>query len=366
VKGCDSGTEGELEVRWPRWTAREAATATGVSLAAAELLGASDVVDLHIDSYIWVRVFGYQLGQTHEPGARGARYWGQVDLPRLRRVGVNGAIWVITTNPMRSARSQLRTLRRNVERLSQTLLQEPSAVGLARSAGEYRALIAAGKHAAFLGVQGGSALGSDPDDLQALPDELVRVTLLHLYGSPLGRSSAPLSNAGQRALTPYGVEVVRHLNQRRIFVDLAHIGRAGFDAALEVHDPSLPPIVTHTGVCGVYPHWRNLQDAQVRAIAERGGVVGIMYHTPFLGPGCGRGRLVSIVDHLEHTLRIGGEHCAALGSDWDGAIVTPKDMPTCLELPRLVQEMLRRGWSDTRIQNVLGGNFLRCLADLRG
>jgi membrane dipeptidase len=61
-----------------------------------------------------------------------------------------------------------------------------------------------------------------------------------------------------------------------------------------------------------------------------------------------------------------GEDFASLGSDWDGAIVTPRDMPTCLELPRLVQIMLDRGWSETRIQKILGGNFLRTLRHLRG
>ena len=61
-----------------------------------------------------------------------------------------------------------------------------------------------------------------------------------------------------------------------------------------------------------------------------------------------------------------GEDHAALGSDWDGAIITPRDMPTCLELPRLVQLMLERGFSPQRITKVLGGNFLRALRALRG
>jgi len=60
-----------------------------------------------------------------------------------------------------------------------------------------------------------------------------------------------------------------------------------------------------------------------------------------------------------------GEDHAALGSDWDGAIITPRDMPTCLELPRLVELMLARGWSGERVQKILGGNFLRALQLLR-
>ena len=77
------------------------------------------------------------------------------------------------------------------------------------------------------------------------------------------------------------------------------------------------------------------------------------------------GRAASIVDHLEHVIRTIGEDHAALGSDWDGMVVTPRDMPTCLELPRLVELMLARRWSPVRIRKVLGGNVLRALDALR-
>ena len=57
---------------------------------------------------------------------------------------------------------------------------------------------------------------------------------------------------------------------------------------------------------------------------------------------------------------------ASLGSDWDGAITTPEDIPTCLELPRLVEHMLGRGWRPDRIRKILGENFLRAVQQLRG
>ena len=85
----------------------------------------------------------------------------------------------------------------------------------------------------------------------------------------------------------------------------------------------------------------------------------------FLGDPLFSGRAESVVDHLAHIIDVVGEDYAALGSDWDGAIVTPRDMATCLELPRLVDMMLARGWSGERIQKVLGGNFIRALAALR-
>jgi membrane dipeptidase len=78
------------------------------------------------------------------------------------------------------------------------------------------------------------------------------------------------------------------------------------------------------------------------------------------------GRCAAIVDHMQHIIDTVGDDHVSLGSDWDGAIITPRDMPTCLELPKLVQVMLDRNFSTDRIRKILGGNFLRVLRHLRG
>jgi membrane dipeptidase len=148
-------------------------------------------------------------------------------------------------------------------------------------------------------------------------------------------------------------------------VDLAHASPRTLWGALGAHDRSLPAIVTHTGVSSVHRHWRNLDDSQLRAVAATGGVVGIIYHSAYLGDPMFRGRLETIVRHLEHVRDTLGDDFPALGSDWDGFIVTPRDMPTCLELPRLVDCMLRRGWRAEAVQKALGANFLRALRELR-
>jgi membrane dipeptidase len=91
-----------------------------------------------------------------------------------------------------------------------------------------------------------------------------------------------------------------------------------------------------------------------------------MFHSTFLGDGWFSGKAESIVRHLEHIVKVAGEDFASLGSDWDGSIVTPRDMRTCLELPKLVQIMLDRGFDPERVRKILGGNFLRSLELLRG
>jgi membrane dipeptidase len=343
------------------------AEALGISREAVALFAASEVIDLHVDSFIWTRIFGYELGRKHRPRFVRGCFFNQVDVPRLRSVGIGGAVWVITTNPLRGGASRARAFTRNLARLRTVLAAQPG-VSVVRNLAEYRAARSAGQHAAWLGIQGGNAIDAH-QDLGGLLAEgwVVRVTLVHLSNSGLGPTSSPLRVGGHaEGLSQQGKEFVRALNAARVFVDLAHVSRAGFFAALEVHDKGLPAIVTHTGVSGVHPHWRNLDDEQLKAIAATGGTIGIMYHSSFLGDPAFQGRLLSIVRHLEHVIAVVGEDHASLGSDWDGAIITPRDMPTCLELPRLVQAMLDRGWTSERVQKVLGGNFLRCLGHLRG
>jgi len=96
-------------------------------------------------------------------------------------------------------------------------------------------------------------------------------------------------------------------------------------------------------------------------------VVGVIFHSAYLGdPYWGAGKVDRIAAHLQHIVRVVGADHAALGSDWDGAIVTPRDMPTCSELPRLAQALLDRGLSDDAIHKILGGSYLRALRMLRG
>jgi membrane dipeptidase len=344
--------------------ARTMAARLGISVEAAELHLASDVIDLHVDSFIWRRIFGYDFRRRHSAFTRGVMM-SQFDLPRAREAGVTGCTFVITTNPLGDARDREATFFENVSELT-ALLESPEARScVVRTAAEYRSARARGLCGAFLGVQGGNALAYSLDAIDRIaPGLVLRVTILHLTSSRLGATSSPLGrNIG---LTAYGRDYVRRLNSRKILVDLAHISPRGFWDAVDAHDASLPFVVTHTGVAGVFRHWRNLDDRQLRAVAASGGTVGIMYHSEFLGDPLFGGRFETVVRHIEHVIDVAGEDHVSLGSDWDGSIVTPRDMPTCLELPRLTQAMLARGWSEGRIRKVLGLNFLRVVEAVRG
>ncbi len=341
---------------------RSTAEALGVSEEAVALFRSADAIDLHLDSFIWHRVFGYDLGRPHRGGFLGRGFFGHADFPTAIDSGLGGATWVITTNPFRRSRGRRRAFETNL-RLLCTMLDEAVGIRRVRTAAEFRLARAAGEHGAFVGIQGGNALGDDLEAMDALADRSVlRITLVHLTASRIGAPSLPTSR--RTGLTALGRAYVERLNELRIGVDLAHINRQGFFDAVEVHDRSQPLFVTHTGLSGVHDHWRNIDDEQLRRIADTGGTVGVILHAAYLGR---RGvNAKTVVDHVSHIVETVGDDHASIGSDYDGSIIPPKDLPGVWALPRLVQEMLDRGWSDERIRKILGGNALRAIEALRG
>jgi membrane dipeptidase len=351
------------------WTEdAELARRARVSLEAVQLLRSCEVVDLHLETFIPHRLYGYDMNARHGTGPTGGRFFGHLDFPRALDGGLTGGMWSITTNIARPSHGRFAALQVNVDALRACIDASRGRLRAVRTHAEYMAAREAGAHAALLVIQGGNAYEGAPNGPASLAGGWIsRVTLVHLTNSHYGTTSSPVKSLGTLdGLTSAGKELVEQLNAERIFVDLAHIDRPGFWDALSVHDRTQPALVTHTGVSGVKDMWRNLDDAQIRAIAETGGVVGVMFETTFLrsrgGPRDGR----MVIDHLAHIVERVGEDHAAIGSDYDGFITPPRDLRDgMLGYARLVQYMLDRGWTDSRIVKILGKNFLRTLRALR-
>jgi len=338
--------------------------------AVAERARAIGLCDLHIDTWIPQRLWGYDPRVAHRPGLLGGRFFGHLDLPRLHACGVAAAQWSITTNPFRSEAGRWQAWQANWRRFDRWCRACGDAIARVRTPDELMAAKTQGRHAILCAVQGANAWDAafavDPDLDGVLGDGwVVRATLVHLTDSALGATSSPLSLRRAKGLTGRGAQAVASLNRHRAFVDLAHAHPSTFWDALAASDRDQPPIATHTGVAGVRPHWRNLDDRQVAAIADRGGVVGIVAASVYLRP---RGRADAVellVDHLDHAIAVGGEACAAIGTDLDGAIVPPPGMRDGFGHLRLLAAMQRRGWPDARIERVCWGNFAACFARLR-
>src|SRR5688572_18587169 len=97
------------------------ATELGISREAVEIYLSGDVVDLHVDSFIWHRILGYDLTKRHGNGPLDASFYSQVDFPRIREGAVTGAIWVITTNPLRGSEGRGEAFSRNIAELQRVL-----------------------------------------------------------------------------------------------------------------------------------------------------------------------------------------------------------------------------------------------------
>ena len=143
-------------------------------------------------------------------------------------------------------------------------------------------------------------------------------------------------------------------------VDLAHASRRLLAALLEQRETRI--FCSHTGVAALGPRWRNLDDDVLRRIADRGGVVGIIFGTPYLGSR----RLEAVANHLEHAVRVAGEEAVCLGSDFDGLVPLPSGMRDVTDLWKLTAILLRRGHPRARIERVLGLNLRRFLAEVLG
>jgi membrane dipeptidase len=333
----------------------------GVSMEAVDLYLESDVIDLHTDSYIWKRIFGYGMAKRHR-FSKLLPFMSQVDMPRCLEASMTGIVWDLATNPLNRDKNKLDVTRRNIEMVLADIHHNRQHFRHVLSYSDYLAARKEGKVASWLSLQGGQAIDNNLDNLDKIP-EIHRITLVHFTRSKIGASNADSRNAGE-GLSSFGKSFVEKMVENKICVDLAHINRKGFFDALEIVPEGVPVLVTHTGIKGVWDMWRNIDDEQIKAIAATGGTIGIIFHPYFLS-----GKLScsvdKIIDHMEHVIKVAGEDFVSLGSDYDGLITLPRELKDITCQPWIVQKMLDRKWSYERIKKILGINFLRAIRDIR-
>jgi len=324
---------------------------------ALELHRACGPIDLHADTPVLLR-WGYDLGRRHEPPLPQAALGFHVDLPRLREGGLAGQFFALPSWPVRLfGRGPGAVVDSLLDALEKAVRRYPDQMVLARSAGELQAARASGRLAAFCGIEGAHALEGRLERAAHFASRGVRyLGLLHFSANQAGAPAFGRGRDDRQALTDFGRELVDELNRLRVLVDLAHINRAGF---LEAAARSRAPvIVSHTGASAVNPHWRNIDDDQIRAVAATGGCVGIIFSRRFVGSD----HLQGVCEHLLHLARVGGDDLPALGSDWDGFVTPPEGLEDASRLPNLTAALLERGVSESRIRKILSENVVRVLA----
>jgi membrane dipeptidase len=314
------------------------------------------VTDLHADTAKLMDKVGFDLAARHPRVVPDrANYIGHVDLPRLKDGGVAAQFFGFWTVPY-PERGCRRAVDTQLDASDRAIARNPDRIMWALTPEDVAAAKAEGKLAALGGIEGGQALEGDVTSVEHFARRGVRyIGLLHFSANKLGSPAKGRGADPDQGLTAFGRDVVREMNRCGVVVDLAHINRKGFFEALELS--TQPPMVSHTGVLGVHEHWRNVDDAQLKAVADKGGCVGIIFARRYLGGAS----IDAVVDHLLHIVNVAGEDVPALGSDFDGFVVPPVGLEDIAALPNLTVALSRRGVSDRVLRKILGDNPMRVL-----
>lgn len=166
-------------------------------------------------------------------------------------------------------------------------------------------------------------------------------------------------------LTDTGIAFVEEMERLGMVIDVAHLNDAGiWDVFRHTKGPF---VASHSNARALAGHPRNLTDEMIKALSERGGVMGINYYSCFLrdfAEGEAQiSRIADMVEHMKHIRKVGGIQCIGLGSDFDG-IDGELELGTAADLPRLAEEMERQGFTTGEIEAVFGENVLRVYRDV--
>jgi membrane dipeptidase len=316
------------------------------------------VIDLHADTPKLMDKLGYDLAERHDPPLpRFTNMLGHVDMPRMREGGVAAQFFTFWTWPTYipgTGKSCTQSVLAQLDALDEAIRKHPDQLTWARTGADIRAAKAAGKLCSLGGIEGGHALEGKLDNIEMFSRRGVRyLGPIHLWPNALGGTSRKPKR--DDPLTDLGREVIRECERCGVIVDLAHINRRGFFEAMEI--VKQPLMVSHTGISGVHDMWRNIDDEQIRAIADNGGCIGIVFARNYLG-----GKSIDlVVDHIKHVIDVAGEDLPALGSDFDGFVVPPEGLEDIAAMPNLTVAMSRAGIPTRVIEKVLSHNALRVL-----
>jgi membrane dipeptidase len=319
---------------------------------------ATPVVDLHCDSILQWRYMRADLARRHRPNPVSARpFFGHADLPRLR----DGGVALVTLGvpvPLANAIAGPQ-IGEQLMLAAHAAMSRDGRTRLLRAGEDPLDAKRSGELRAIFGIEGAHVVGFDLGVLPAWRTMGVRlVGPAHLVPNV---ACQPSSRPGKAdvPLTAYGRALVEAIDAAGLILDLAHMNRRGFEECLDIHRG--PVLISHTGLAGGHELWRNVTDDQAKAVADRGGVIGVILYPMFL-TGTPTGSIEDVVDHIDVAVRVVGADHVAFGSDFDGGITLPDPMRDVADMPVLTDAMLRRGYAPEECIAILGGNALRVLA----
>jgi membrane dipeptidase len=358
--------------------------------AIARLHREAIVWDCHNDLPYRVLYEGLDIGRRL-PG-------GHVDIPRLQEGNVDVQVAAVFVQnymyPGNAARQAFQLL----EAMTQAIAKNSSAVEFARTGSDVERIVASGKIAMPIAIEGGHAIEDRLDLLREFHDRGVSaMTLTHNISHGWADSSA--DKPRWNGLNQLGRDVVREMNRIGMVVDVSHVSDKTFFDVLEISRD--PVILSHSGCRAVNPHRRNVSDEMLRALAKNGGVIGIVFELTYLSqsyaraaeelraisrpffermppvedldlritiehlsqgrdwPLEGKPTIEDILDHIDHAIKVAGVGHVGLGADMYPRTPSPEGLRGVHDYGKLTAGLKRRGYSDEDVKKIMGGNFLR-------
>ena len=249
------------------------------------------------------------------------------------------------------------------------------------------------KFGVLLGTQDSCMVGPELDRLAQLKkDGVMTVQLTYNLRNLAGDGSLEPANSG---LSNLGRDTIRRIETEKLLLDLAHGGARTIDEAIAY--ARRPLVISHTGARALIDHPRNVSDAAIKAVADKGGVVGV-YFMPYLASNM-HPAAADVIAHVEHIARVAGEDHVGIGTDngvlplqldpeskrkldeWQrqriklgiaapgeavGVYPYVADYNSVDRYKRFAADLAKRGWSEARLEKLMGGNFLRVYREVWG
>jgi membrane dipeptidase len=369
-----------------------------VSERARRIHRSAIVVDTHADTTQFFMDDAFDL-------ARPPYDWLHFDLDKAEAGNVGGEFFAIYVDSRLPREEYARTAYRLIDSLYQQVARNSSRMVMAYTADDIERARRGPRPrlAALMGVEGGHAIENDLRHLRNFYRLGVRyMTLTHSNNNEWADSSGekPLHDG----LTARGRDVVHEMNRLGMLVDISHVSDKTFYDVIAA--TRAPVIASHSAARALTDSPRNMTDDMLRAVAKNGGVVMVVFYSGFVNeefrrafaaqtpernaalaelrqqiegkPYAERYRLMdefgrrwaakiprppfrSIIDHIDHVVKVAGIDHVGLGSDFDGIPALPAGIDSAADLPRITQALLDRGYTEQQIRKILGGNFLRVM-----
>ena len=216
-----------------------------------------------------------------------------------------------------------------------------------------------GKRSAVFTLEEGGVLNGHLERLEQLYEAGIRlITLTWNYENCIGYPNSRELRVMQKGLKPFGIEVVERMNELGMMIDVSHLSDGGFWDVLKYS--KRPFVASHSNARELCNHPRNLSDEMIKALAEKGGVVGVNFYPYFLNTE-GKGTVENIAEHIMHMYKIGGEDVVAIGTDFDGFDEGESEVAHIGELEKVYTAVKKRGLTERQIEKIWSGNAMRVM-----